>query len=103
VQPTPYVPSHEELALLDQVLQRVARARRLSPPDAQDFAQTVHVRLIERQYDVFTRFAGRSSLRTYLVIMITRLLVDWRNSMRGKWRPGAVAVRLGPTPSCSIG
>lgn len=94
--PTSYVPSSEELTLLDQILRKVARARHLSPQDAQDFVQSVHVKMLERQYDVFTRFAGRSSLRTYLVVVITRMLSDWRNSTRGKWRPAAVAVRLGP-------
>jgi RNA polymerase sigma factor (sigma-70 family) len=82
---------------LAQTLRDVARTRRLSPEDAQDFIQSAYVRLIERDYDVFARFTGRSSLRTYLTVVVTRLLLDWRNSVYGKWRPSAVAVRLGKT------
>jgi RNA polymerase sigma factor (sigma-70 family) len=82
---------------LAQTLRDVARARRLSPDDAQDFIQSAQVRLIERNYDVFERFTGRSSLRTYLTVVVTRMLLDWRNSVYGKWRPSAVAVRLGKT------
>ena len=55
-------PSQEHLALWSQVVRNVARAGRLSHEDAQDFAQSMHVRLLERGYDIFWRFAGRSSM-----------------------------------------
>ncbi len=87
-------PAH--LSLLSKVIRGVARAHRLSPDDAEDFGQTVHLKLLERGYDVFRSFEGRSSLSTYLHVVVTRLLLDWRNATRGKWRPSATAVRLGP-------
>jgi RNA polymerase sigma factor (sigma-70 family) len=89
-------PSPADLALLAQVIHAVTRNHRLSDADAQDFAQTVQLRLLQRNYEVFHRFTGRSSLRTYLVVVVTRLLIDWRNSMLGKWRPSAAAARHGP-------
>jgi RNA polymerase sigma factor (sigma-70 family) len=95
VNPIPRSPSAEDLALLSQVIRDVARARRLCSADAQDFTQSVHVRLIERDYDVFRRFGGRSSLRTYLRVVVTRLMLDWLNGRYGKWRPSAAAQRLG--------
>jgi len=67
----------------------------LQPQDAEDFSQSVHLRLIERQYDVFDRFDGRSSLRTYLTVVVRRLLLDWRNAEHGKWRSSAAALKLG--------
>jgi len=70
------MPTPEQLATLDSVIRQVARAGRLQPHDADDFSQSVHVRLIERQYDVFDRFDGRSSLRTYLTVVVRRLLLD---------------------------
>jgi len=88
-------PSPEDLTLLSEVLRDVSR-RRLSPDEAQDFVQSAHLKLLERQYDVFGRFTGGSSLRTYLTVVVIRLLLDWRNSTYGKWRPSAAAVRLGP-------
>jgi RNA polymerase sigma factor (sigma-70 family) len=91
-----YEPTPEDLALLDAVIRAVARARRLGGPDLQDFAQIVHLKLLERRYDVFSRFRGDSSLRTYLTVVITRILLDWRNARYGKWRPSAAAARLGP-------
>jgi RNA polymerase sigma factor (sigma-70 family) len=80
---------------LDSVIAAVARGHCLNREDRQDFAQSVHLRLAERNYDIFVRFAGRSSLRTFLHVSVSRLLLDWRNAQRGKWRPSATARRLG--------
>lgn len=88
-------PSFSELTLLLEVIRNVARTHRLRPEEAADFSQTVHLRLLHRNYDVFARFAGRSSLRTYLTVVVVRLLLDWRNSQYGKWRPSRQATRLG--------
>ena len=49
----------------------------------------------ERGYDIIDRFEGRSSLRTYLTVVISRMLLDWRNSKYGKWRPSKAALSLG--------
>jgi RNA polymerase sigma factor (sigma-70 family) len=91
-----YEPSPEEFALLDTVIRAVARRRRLAGSDLQDFAQIVHLKLLERRYDAFSTFRGDSSLRTYLTVVVTRILLDWRNARYGKWRPSAAAARLGP-------
>lgn len=91
----PDSPSALQLTLLDAVIAGVARAHRLNYDDRQDFAQTVHLRLAERRYDVFDRFAGRSSLRTFLGVVVTRMLIDWRHAQCGKWRPSAEARRRG--------
>ena len=48
-----------ELGLLTQVVRDVSRARRLSSDDAAEFAQTVHVKLLERKYDVLLTFSRR--------------------------------------------
>jgi RNA polymerase sigma factor (sigma-70 family) len=88
-------PSPAEMTLLATVIRDVARMHRLAAADVQDFGQTVQLRFLERGYDVFARFDGRSTLRTYLSVVVTRLLLDWRNATYGKWRPSAAAVRLG--------
>jgi RNA polymerase sigma-70 factor, ECF subfamily len=89
-------PTPEELDILAQVIRHVARAGRLSPHDAEDFEQSVHLRLLERDYNAFERFGGRSSLRTYLTVVVRRMLLDWRNTRHGKWRASSAATRLGP-------
>jgi RNA polymerase sigma factor (sigma-70 family) len=91
-----YRPSDEECALIEQLLAESARRGRLSPEDARDFVQSVHLHLLETQYEILRRFRGRSSLRTYLTVAIRRLLIDWQNHTYGRWRPSVAAVRLGP-------
>lgn len=89
-------PSTVELSVLESVITTVTRSRRMRREDAEDFRQTVHLRLAERRDDVFRRFDGRSSLRTYLFVVVHRMLLDWRNHALGRWRPSAAALRLGP-------
>ena len=84
--------SQAQFALLQRVIRSVARHHGLSPEDAEDFGQTVHLKLLERHYQVFDSYEGRSSLTTFLTVVVTRLLLDWRNATRGKWRPSASAI-----------
>ena len=96
MQPELPTPSPLQLSVLESVITTVTRSRRMRREDAEDFRQTVHLRLAERRDDVFRRFDGRSSLRTYLFVVVHRLLLDWRNHVLGRWRPSAAALRLGP-------
>lgn len=89
--------SAETFRLLCDVIASAARTSGLPPEDAQDFSQQAHLRLVERDYAPVTAFSGRSSLRTYLTVVVRRLLLDWRNARFGKWRPSSEAKRLGPT------
>jgi RNA polymerase sigma factor for flagellar operon FliA len=88
--------SPADFDLLCDVIASVARTSGLPAPDAEDFAQHVHLHLMERRYAALTAFAGRSSLRTFLTVVVRRILLDWRNQRFGKWRPSSQAKRLGP-------
>jgi RNA polymerase sigma factor (sigma-70 family) len=90
-----HMPTPEQLDLLARVVHAVTRQSRMADEDAEDFAQTVQLRLLERDYDIFHRFDGRSTLRTYLVVVVKRMLLDWQNRVYGKWRPSTAAVRSG--------
>jgi RNA polymerase sigma factor (sigma-70 family) len=84
------------LTLLAHVIRDVARFAHLSAEDAQDFRQTVYLKFLEGKSSVFHRFAGRSSLQTYLTVVVRRMLVDWRRTLYGKWHASSAALRLGP-------
>jgi RNA polymerase sigma factor (sigma-70 family) len=88
-------PSPDDVALLSEVIRRVSRARRLSSPDAEDFAQSVQLRCLESNYYQIRKYAGRSSLRTYLTVVVVRMLSDWRTASHGKWRASTAALRAG--------
>jgi RNA polymerase sigma factor (sigma-70 family) len=94
--PAAFVLAPSDFAALCEVITAVTRKGGLPPDEADDFSQTVHLKLLERNYAPVRMFAGRSALRTYLTVIVGRLLLDWRNSRYGKWRPSACARRLGP-------
>jgi RNA polymerase sigma factor (sigma-70 family) len=69
--------------------------RRLTVHELEEVACHVNLKLIENDYGVFRKFEGRSSLRSYLSVVIQRLFLDWRVAQWGKWRPSAFAKRNG--------
>lgn len=85
----------EHLHLIDQLVRTTGRRRHLSA-EQDEFAGYVRVRLIEDDYAVLRKFQHRSSLRTYLAAVIERLSLDFCIERWGRWRPSAVAERLGP-------
>lgn len=84
------------LPLVDSIIDFTTRRHRLSQVEAEELASSVRLRLVEHDYHVLRRFNGRSSLRTYLGIVVERICLDLRRSWWGKWRPSVEAQRLGP-------
>ncbi len=84
------------LKLVKEIVAFCCRRSRFSPQDAEDFEGTVMIKLIEEDYAVFRLFERRSDIRTYLTIVINRLLLDFQNHLWTKWRNSAEAGRLGP-------
>jgi len=83
-------------ATIDRVIEYVCGRQRLTIDDAEEFAGEVRLRLVENDYAVLRRHEGRSKLSTYLVVVVHRLLLDYRIRSWGKWRPSAEARRAGP-------
>jgi RNA polymerase sigma factor (sigma-70 family) len=85
-----------QLRVIEAVVAHVSRRHHLTATETQEFGSEVTLRLIQRDYEVLRRFQGRSSLRTYLTVVVNRLFLDYRIRLWGKWRPSAEAKRLGP-------
>ena len=85
-----------ELALIERVIAWVCARHGLRGAEAEDFASTVKLRLIENDYEILGRFEGRSSLKTYVTVVVNRLYLDYQRERFGKWRSSAQARRLGP-------
>ena len=83
--------------LIERALATVCRRQSIYGVDAEDFSSTARLHLIDDDYAVLRQFQGRSSLPSYLIVVITRQFQDWRNARWGKWRPSAAAKRLGDT------
>ena len=84
------------LATIERVIAIVCRRSRLYGEDAEDFASEAKLALIENDYAVMASYEGRSSLDTYLTVVIQRLLADSRTRAKGRWHASMEAQRLGP-------
>jgi RNA polymerase sigma factor (sigma-70 family) len=84
------------LDVVERAIAFVCSRNHLSEADADDFSSYVTLRIVEDDYSVFSSFQGRSSLRTYLTVVIQRMLLDYRVRAWGRWRPSAEAKRCGP-------
>lgn len=87
----------QHLPVIDRILAIIGRRHALAPADAEEFAAWARSRLVDGEYAVFRKFSGRSAMATYLTTVLTNLFHDWRNAEWGRWRPSAMAKRLGPT------
>ena len=85
----------ESLATIDRVVERVCRRAGVYGPDAEDFAANVKLALMEDDYTILRKWAGRSALATYLTIVVQRLLLDERARSYGRWQTSAEARRGG--------
>jgi RNA polymerase sigma factor (sigma-70 family) len=83
------------LNLIDKIIAGLCRRHALFGDAADDFGSWVKEKLIEADYRVLRSFAGRSSMSTFLVIVITNLLRDYNVQRWGRWRTSAEARRLG--------
>jgi RNA polymerase sigma factor (sigma-70 family) len=83
------------LGTIERVIREICRGARLRDDDAEDFASSVHVALMENDYAVLRKWEGRSSLAGYLSVVIRRLLADSRSRELGRWQPSTEASRMG--------
>lgn len=84
------------LKLIEEIIEFCCRRAHLKPEEAEDFGGRVKIKFIEDDYAVVRQFEGRSTPKTYFTIVIRRLLLDYQDSLWGKWRPCADALKLGP-------
>lgn len=84
-----------QLVLIDRVIATVCRRNRLYGADAEDFASSAKIALMENDYAVLRKFSGRSSLAAYLGVVVQNFFFDQRTRALGRWHPSREAERLG--------
>ncbi len=85
----------DNVELIDRVVRRACRRVGVSVAEVEDVASLVKLALIEDDYAILRRYEGRSSLATYLDVIVQRLLSDQHERTHGRWRASPEAERLG--------
>jgi RNA polymerase sigma factor for flagellar operon FliA len=83
------------LSLIERVIAHLCRRNGLTGADAEDFASTAKLALLDDDFAVLRGYEGRSALSTFLAVVLQRLLSSERNRNLGRWRPSAEAKRMG--------
>ena len=76
-------------------LQHLSRRSGLPEHEAEEFRSWTLIRLVEDDYRILASWEGRSTLSTFLTVVLTNLMRDYRTHLWGKWRPTAAAKRQG--------
>ncbi len=92
---TPEVLYLTQRPVIEAVIAFVCRRRGLRGEHAEEFAADVRLRLVQDDYSILRKFQGRSSLQTYLNVVIERLALDYQAAHWGRWRPSVVARAAG--------
>jgi RNA polymerase sigma factor (sigma-70 family) len=82
------------LDVIERAIAQVCRQVRLHGADAEDFASTARVALLDDDCAILRKYESRSSLSSYVAIVIRRLFISQKRTM-GRWHPSAEATRRG--------
>lgn len=85
----------EHIRLVRNRLHQISRNSGLPPQEAEEFRSWALFKLVESDYRILASWEGRSSFATYLNVVLSNLLRDYRIHVWGKWRPTAAARREG--------
>jgi RNA polymerase sigma factor (sigma-70 family) len=85
----------DNLPLVNAIVTAVARRKRLSATETEEFRSAAYLKLVADDYAVLRAFTHRCTLRTYLTVVLQRAFLDYRTREWGKWRPSAQSRRTG--------
>lgn len=81
---------------IEEAIRGVAAQQRLSTDESKELYSLVMLKIVQGEYAVLRDFKGNSRWKTYLEVVVRRVLLDERVKQWGRWRPSAAARRLGP-------
>jgi RNA polymerase sigma factor (sigma-70 family) len=86
----------QNIHMIRQKLDRLSRRSGLPEDEAEELRSWALFKLVDNDYRVLASWQGRSSLSTFLTVVLVNLMRDYRIQVWGKWRPSAAALRQGP-------
>ena len=82
---------------IEGAIETVCRRKGLESDEAQELYSLSMMKIVDDDFAALRTFQGRSSWRTYLTVVVCRVLLDDRSRRWGRWRPSTAAQRLGQT------
>ncbi|MEO7963155.1 MAG: sigma-70 family RNA polymerase sigma factor [Gemmatimonadaceae bacterium] len=86
----------QHLDYIDRTSRYLTRRAGIRSDEADDCVSWIKLRLIENDYAAIRKFRGESGFKTFVTTVVAKLVLDYRVQLRGRWRPSAKALRLGP-------
>lgn len=86
----------EHLGWIDRVSEMTCNQHGVYGAEAEDFAASIRLKMMADDYAIIRNHRGESLLKTYLAAVVHRKFLDHLRDNRGRWRPSAMARRLGP-------
>jgi RNA polymerase sigma factor (sigma-70 family) len=83
------------LALIERAIAFACRRHGLDRDHCEEVSSTVKLRLVENDYAILRAYEQRSSFRTYISMVVQRMVLDYQNHVWGKWHASAEAKRMG--------
>jgi RNA polymerase sigma factor (sigma-70 family) len=84
----------ENLKLINEAIGIICRRHGMTRDEEKDFAQHVHLQLIENDYKKLRAYKGTGNLKFYLCTVSSRIFID---QVRSRWNPSTEAKRIGTT------
>lgn len=84
------------LPLINKVVAQICRRYHFQKEESEQFLSEVQDKIMADDYSVLRKFEGKCSLKRFLTVVISRLMLDFQNRLWGKWRPCEMAKKLGP-------
>jgi RNA polymerase sigma factor (sigma-70 family) len=84
----------KQMPIIDRAIAFVCNSYNVRGADAEDFASSVKLKLLENDYAVLRKYKG-AGFSTFIFATVRHWYLDQRIHEWGKWRPSAEAKRLG--------
>jgi RNA polymerase sigma factor (sigma-70 family) len=85
----------QNLDLIERTVVRACRRAGIGGADVDEMQSIVRLALVENDYAILRAWEGRSSLATYLAVVVRRLIANEQIRASGRWHASAEAKRHG--------
>ena len=82
------------LSITDEVIKKYCTRHHIVGDEADECNSYVYEKIIENDYQKIREFKGKSSYKTYITVVISRILID-RMRSSGRWRSSQKALKIG--------